>query len=263
MDRQADQRDLKLLENDKYTFFVLGRILNDSCRLTLTDHERLIICHSADPFPVWIWTPDDHSLVEKERAWQAVMQACPISDGYRYNLKNDLACFFLSKAEEQGLHAALTMNLFAYDCPKPLAPKHAADGHIHLCTQDDLEEAATIIKLFHEETGIDQRSDEENLDHVRKLIEDSRLFFWKDQDGKAVASCSYSPTDDLAALSNVYTFPANRRKHYAENLVYQVTKIVERTGAMPMLYTNADYAASNACYEKIGYMLRGKLSTIG
>lgn len=69
--------------------------------------------------------------------------------------------------------------------------------------------------------------------------------------------------DDLASLSNVYTFPANRRKHYAENLVYQVTKIVEHAGAMPMLYTNADYAASNACYEKIGYMLRGKLSTIG
>ena len=29
-----------------------------------------------------------------------------------------------------------------------------------------------------------------------------------------------------------------------------------------MLYTDADYAASNACYEKIGYVLRGKLCTI-
>lgn len=32
---------------------------------------------------------------------------------------------------------------------------------------------------------------------------------------------------------------------------------------MPMLYTDADYAASNACCEKIGYMLKGKLCTIG
>lgn len=26
-----------------------------------------------------------------------------------------------------------------------------------------------------------------------------------------------------------------------------------------MLYTDADYVASNACYEKIGYVLRGKV----
>jgi len=30
-----------------------------------------------------------------------------------------------------------------------------------------------------------------------------------------------------------------------------------------MLYTDADYVASNKCYEKIGYILRGKLCTIG
>ena len=47
------------------------------------------------------------------------------------------------------------------------------------------------------------------------------------------------------------------------DLVYQVTKIVEDAGYTPMLYTNADYAASNACYEKIGYVLRGKLCTLG
>ena len=33
-------------------------------------------------------------------------------------------------------------------------------------------------------------------------------------------------------------------------------------GYTPMLYTNADYTASNACYSKIGYVLRGKLCTI-
>jgi predicted GNAT family acetyltransferase len=32
---------------------------------------------------------------------------------------------------------------------------------------------------------------------------------------------------------------------------------------VPMLYTNADYTASNACYEKIDYVLQGKLCTIG
>ena len=31
---------------------------------------------------------------------------------------------------------------------------------------------------------------------------------------------------------------------------------------MPMLYTDADYVASNACYEKIGFILRGNLCTM-
>ena len=77
----------------------------------------------------------------------------------------------------------------------------------------------------------------------------------------------YSTTSALCGVftskDEVYTQKAHRRKHYAENLVYQVTKIVEDAGYTPMLYTNADYVASNACYEKIGYVLRGKLCTLG
>jgi predicted GNAT family acetyltransferase len=67
----------------------------------------------------------------------------------------------------------------------------------------------------------------------------------------------------LAILGQVYPRPEFRRKHYEENLVYQVTKIAAQAGYLPMLYTDADYAASNACYVKIGYILRGKLCTIG
>ena len=58
--------------------------------------------------------------------------------------------------------------------------------------------------------------------------------------------------------SGVYR-PEFRRKHYAENLVYRVTKPAIDAGYVPMIYTDAEYTASNACYEKIGYVLRGKL----
>ena len=78
-----------------------------------------------------------------------------------------------------------------------------------------------------------------------------------------MASCRFQPADDTASVNLVLTHPDHRRKHYAENLVYQITMKVIEAGFTPMLYTNADYAASNACYEKIGYALRGKLCTIG
>jgi predicted GNAT family acetyltransferase len=45
-------------------------------------------------------------------------------------------------------------------------------------------------------------------------------------------------------------------------MVYEVSRIAADSGLTPMLYTDADYAASNACYEKIGYVLRGKLCMI-
>ena len=66
----------------------------------------------------------------------------------------------------------------------------------------------------------------------------------------------------MASINLVFTKKAYRRKHYAENLVYQVTTIAKEAGFTPMLYTDADYTASNACYEKIGYVLRGRLCTV-
>lgn len=262
MDRQTNGRDLKLLQRDRYTFAVLSRILNGPCRLILTDHERLIICHSADPFPVWIWTADDLSAEEKERAWRAVAQTCPMTDGYRYNLKYDLAEFFLSKAKKQGIHAEIITNMLAYDCPNPVAPNTVAGGHVHRCTWEDREEAAAIYQMFHEELDFD-RQDGEYLKKAEEKIAGNRLFFWKDSSGRTVSGCSCTPIGELTSIGGVYTIPAYRRNHYAENLVYQVTRMIKEAGAMPMLYTDADYAASNACYQKIGYVLRGKLCTVG
>ena len=74
MDAFVDERDYRLLENDKYTFFVLGRIMGGKCDLLLTDHERLIVCFSCNPYPVWIWTPDEAAefssgKIERAEVW--------------------------------------------------------------------------------------------------------------------------------------------------------------------------------------------------
>ena len=51
MDGFVDERDLKILEDDRYIFFVLRYIIGRTCKLLLTDHERLIICFTDYPFP--------------------------------------------------------------------------------------------------------------------------------------------------------------------------------------------------------------------
>ena len=98
---------------------------------------------------------------------------------------------------------------------------------------------------------------------AESFIKSENMFLWKDAQGNSVASCKYAPTGDMASINLVFTKPEFRRKHYAENVVYQVTRKAKEEGYVPMLYTNADYEASNACYEKIGFVLQGKLCTIG
>ncbi|MBR6004926.1 MAG: GNAT family N-acetyltransferase [Clostridia bacterium] len=263
MDNYADERDYKLLKNDKYTFFVLRRIIDNPCELLLSDHEKLILCYSGNPYPVWIWTPDDSSAEEMDRAY-SLAQENGLFDGKRnFIVKYQLAERFMETASHEGRSIAITKNMFAYDCPNPIKPSITADGRIHRCVPGDIEELTEFISMFSEETGVDRNSEEEYRREAENYVEEGYFYLWKNEQGYSVAGCKFTPNGDMASVNRVFTRPEYRRKHYAENLVYQVTVIAKEAGYIPMLYTDADYVASNACYEKIGYVLRGKLCSIG
>ena len=262
MDSFANEKDFALFSRDCYTFAVLSRILRGQCDLILSNHENLIMCQSESRFPVWIWTPDNASYDVKENAWNLVCALRPLSEKHRFNLKYDLAEYFIAKAAEDGVNAGISTNLFAYDCPAPKQPNIIADGELHRCTMEDVEEAADILPLFYAEIGDEIPPRTYCLEKAKSYITRNAFFFWKNDSGKTVACCSYGENNKIASIGSVYTLTSERRKHYAQNLVYQVTKKVYEMGYMPMLYTDADYCASNSCYEKIGYILRGKLCTI-
>ena len=263
MDSFVDERDYKILEKDKYAFFVLGRIIGGECELLLTDHERLIICFTCNPHPIWIWTSDDVTKEEKEKAYELIKKKGLFSKGNTFNLKYDLADYFIGRASENALPLSITTNMFTYDCPNPIKPHVQVDGELHRCAAEDIDEMIEFMNLFHRETGVDQDSIEAYRRKAEEAIRSGSHFLWRNAEGRHVAICSCRPNGDLAGVGLVYTREEYRRKHYAENLVYQVTQMAKDAGYMPMLYTDADYAASNACYEKIGYVLKGKLCTIG
>ena len=259
MDDHVNEKDYELLDGDRYTFFVLKKVMDRDCRLLLSDHEKLIICFTCPPYPVWIWTADDASAEDMEKAYQTARENGLFDGNNSFNLKYGLAEYFLKKDRE----LALRTNMFVYDCPKPIKPSFRADGHIHLCTDADLEELIGFLDLFHKEIGIDQKDLSAYREDATAHIASGTMYFWKNDTGENVACCKYGPNGDMAAINLVFTLPRYRRRHYAENLVYEVTVKAKEAGYLPMLYTDADYIASNACYEKIGYVLRGKLCTIG
>lgn len=262
MDHHADERDFRLLEADRYTFSVLSRILPGPCAVTLTDHECFILCHSVAPYPVWIWTPDGLSDAEKRQAWALAGSVCPLSGGHTYNLKYELANAFIDLAHEQGDDVRIQTNMLAYDCPAPIAPTLSVQGRLHRCTPEDTDTVAAMIFEFHESVG-DARFDMATCRTMAEHHIAGHFYFWKDASDTIVACCSFNATGDLGCVGSVYTIPAHRRRHYAQQMVYEVTRIIADAGLTPMLYTDADYVASNACYEKIGYILRGRLCTLG
>jgi len=262
MDNFANEKDYALLDGDKYTFFVLKRLLGGTNTLLLTDHERVIICFSTDPFPVWIWNADNATDDEMDRIYLVCKENGLMDGKHRFNVKYELADYLIKRAAADSLQFTVETNMFAYDNPNPIAPSTVCEGSLHQCGTDDIDVIVEFMDLFHHDIDVDYETLEEYRKKAEEGVKHGSLFFWKDAEGKNVASCHWHPNGNLASLGLVYTKKEARRKHYAENLVYQVTMIAKNAGFMPMLYTDADYVASNACYEKIGYILRGKLCTI-
>ena len=263
MDAFVDERDYKLLSGDKYTFSVLSRIMGGQNEFLLSDHEKIIICFTGQPYPVWIWTTSDASEDDMGLAYKCAREHGFLDSNHRFNMKYELAEYFINRAKTEGLTLSITTNLYAYDCLSPIMPASEVDGKIHKCTRADLDELVDFFEMFHDAVGIDKESREQYRLQAEEGIKTGSIYLWKNSDGEYVASCNWHPVNDMASIGLVYTREEERRKHYAEHLVYQVTEIVKNAGYIPMLYTDADYAASNACYEKIGYVLRGKLCTIG
>ena len=262
MDTYVDERDYNLLSRDKYTFSVMSRIIKEDCTLRLSDHEKLILCFTRQPYPVWIWTPDGASREEMERAYKLAKDNSLIDGDHSFNIKYELAEYFMERAKSEGIKLAVSTNLYAYDCPESLAPSTIVDGRLHKGTEDDVDIMVDFFDMFRNAVGIDKESREQYRIYAEDSIKHGSLYFWETADGDLVASCNWHPVQDMASIGLVYTREEFRRKHYAEHLVYQVTEIARKEGYMPMLYTDADYVASNACYEKMGYVLRGKLCTV-
>lgn len=249
-----------LLEKDEYTFSVLSRILQGTCERIITDHERLVICYSQSPFPVWIWMPEDASEGEMERAWQILRAEFPHGAGFRYCMRHDFAQYAMLKTEAEGEALAIEKNLLAYHCPEPVPPRRRAEGRLCTASMEELGLATAWEGEMRRECGVEALPEDSIRAELAELIEKERLFIWKN--GPSAAMCYVRINGHVATFSGVYTQPRARRHGYAASMIYEVSAALRRQGLMPALYTDADYAASNACYRQIGFQLKGSLCTL-
>lgn len=250
------REDAALVDADRYTFSVMHKILCQPCEKIVTDHKRLVLCYTGAPYPVWVWTRDGADEEELSRAWQVMREAFP--GGYRFIVKEALAGYIL--AREPGM--TQSMRMFAYGCATPVPPHKAVAGDYCAAQRKDIALAASWIGAFHEEAGVDAQNEAAYREEAERIIGEKRLFLWKDETGTPRAMCGVRKDGDRATVTHVYTPPADRRQGYAANLVYRVTRAILAQGMIAMLNTDADYAASNACYAQIGYVKMGGVSTL-
>lgn len=259
---QQPDVNLSIPRKDEFCFYVLEKIIKGECRLTVTDGKRLIICHSSALYPVWVWQPDDATDDELDEAYSLICEYFPVGENYRFNMKYSLASYVSARSKEKGIPMEISLNMLAYSCSDPIMPKRVPKGKTVAAAEGDIDLCSKYMDLFHKEVGIDQTDFAAYRKKAEELILNQRIFFRTDDAGEKVCMAYYNVNGDKGCIGNVYTLPEKRRCGYGAMLVYDLTRTVASSGRTPVLYTDADYAASNACYEAIGYRKEGALCTL-
>lgn len=248
-----------LLGEDVCTFSMLARILGGKCTKIVTDHARVVMCLSVRPFPVWVWVAKDADAAELERVRDVLLSEFPPEE-YSYIVGLPLARVLL----EGDASLRVTVGLMAYHCHQTIAPRKAPGGCLSLVREDEIDLAAAWYSAMHKECALNEDiAHDAACAEVRDYVRRKAMFFWRDETGAPQAMCGVNTDESNAYVTHVYTPPKARRKGYAGNLIYAVSKAQLEAGRTPMLYTDANYAASNACYMQIGYQLQGELRTVG
>lgn len=257
---QSDVIDCKLLVNDEVTFSVLVSILQNECTSIFTNHESVIICHSLNPYPVWIWCKDEKNIEDMVKIAACLKEEFPLEKDYTYNLSYEVL-ERLKAMDSYFENVEIKVNLLSYQLNKMNEIHVPCDGDICLARKEELE---YLTKLWHD-LCLEMEGSDHDKEHCRKRVlahlAEGQLYTWRNENDKIVAITARTAVQGRK-ISAVYTLPEYRRRGYAINLVSKVTEYILQDGAVPILYTDADYGASNECYKKIGYEVVGSLCTV-
>lgn len=144
---------------------------------------------------------------------------------------------------------------------REVTSQRPAPGQLRLVELAEAELAYAWLVNFHveaeEQAGrtVDPRDNEGiTLAGVRQRIEDRRLWWWQDQQGRPVHLTGATlPAYGVSRVGPVYT-PVEHRGHgYASNAVEQVSRLLLGAGERVCLFTDQANPVSNAIYAAIGY----------
>lgn len=250
-----------LLDGDAITYSVLRQILTGTCADIVTDGANWIVCHSAAPYPVWVWCRDAENGDAVRRIARCLKEQFPLESDFvvilGYELRQKLAAedaYFATAREKMGLLS------YRLDVLSPAPPR--CEGRMRLVAAEELEDLIPHWIAMRIEMEGRRITPEKAMETMTRLAGENRLYAWCDGAEQVVALCARIDQAPYSKITSVYTLPQHRRKGYCQNLIHSVTQQMLSEGFTPILYTDAAYAASNACYQKIGYHQIGRLTSM-
>lgn len=243
-----------LFINDKYKFSLVGHNLGLEETRIYSDEETYIFVLGKSHKPIWLWATDD---VSKEKILE-------IKECIEYFCDNVLSSFVCKESlysQIKDMHDNLQIEELSgcYVCHEPIKPREC-DGHLEKATEDD---KLIITQMWYEDCV--EANPENHISYelaekfTERFLASGTFYVWKDENEKIAAMIDYTMVDNYAEVAHAYTIPEERKKGYMANSVYELTKIIIEEGLIPILSTDYNYAASNRCYQNVGYRLDDKV----
>ena len=257
IDRNHEVFKREEYQKDKYMFSIIEENLNLETMFLVSDGDKYIAGRTEENRPVWIWTVDNISDDKIEE----------IKDVIRYfvslgNKKFTIKKYIYDKLKKSNFDLINYDDYFemgALECHE-LKKAKECDGHIDRPREDEID---ILAKYWHDDckemVKADEVTMEEAYEHMSELIKTDTFLVWRNDFGKIVSMVKYKVSNGLAKLNHVYTPDEERRKGYAANLIYAVTKDMLEKEYGPLLYTDYNYLPSNKSYMNVGYVHTGVL----
>lgn len=252
--------DKILGKKDKIIYNLFYLIREGDNAFFATDDSKYMIGQSNERAPLWMWLkqiPDEN--VEKEIC-DIIKSRLVLNQNLQLNAYEEYAKKILdSISKETGLGYCISMPLIAYACNQVIS-RDKISGQIVMPKEEHKEIMARFItEMTYDAEKI--TNDEINANgFANAMVNSNRLFLWEDS-GKIVSMAMIAhKTREYARINTVFTEREQRRKGYAGMLLGTMSEKLLDENIIPMLYADARNPASNAAYQKIGFVKYGEVT---
>lgn len=127
------------------------------------------------------------------------------------------------------------------------------EGSMRPAVLDDRPLLVQWFAAFHREANLAVAAREE---HIVSAVHDGRLWLW--EDGSPVAMGGHAqvvttPGGTVGRIGPIYTVPGRRKHGYGSAMTHAIAMTLASSCDTVMLFADAENAASNGIYERLGF----------
>ncbi len=239
-------------QKDKYKFNLILRNLPSPELELYSDDDNYIICRGSKKWPTWIWTKDNFNHTKVNEIEELIKLYLTDNKKDKFTCKKELYDLLVER-KFPNLNKDDYFEMGFLICHKAIKPKEC-DG---VLSRPNKEDRKTLEQYWYQDNiemnGIEPITKEQAKKDVDGFLVDDKFYILRNPQGKIVSMVNYSIIDNQAKLSHVYTPIEERKKGYATNLIYLITKKLLNEGFVTLLYTDYNYIPSNKAYINAGY----------